>query len=95
MKNDLQLQRPSPGERTALTGQQGAQASDEVDAHGKRKLPPLPTGSRFKAVGTMVLAMKRFQGRPVGSKLAGVVLSCPWHLEHVSLTQWCLMHVKG
>jgi hypothetical protein len=61
MKNDPQLQRPSPGERTALTGQQGAQASDDVDAHGKRKLPPLPTGSRFKAVGTMVLAMKRFQ----------------------------------
>jgi hypothetical protein len=69
MKNDLQLQRPSPGERTALTGQQGAQASDEVDAHGKRKLPPLPTGSRFKAVGTMVLAMKRFQGTSVGSNL--------------------------
>jgi hypothetical protein len=74
MKNDLQLQRPSPGERTALTGQQGAQASDELDAHGKRKLPPLPTGSRFKAVGTMVLAMKRFQGAQVGAYTACVLL---------------------
>ena len=90
MKNDPQLQRPSPGERSALTGQQGAQASDDVDAHGKRKLPPLPTGSRFKAVGTMVLAMKRFQGAQVGAYTACVlldVLPFPLHLKHVLLTQ--------
>jgi hypothetical protein len=77
MKNAEQLQRPSPGERTALTGQQGAHASDEVDAHGKRKLPPLPSGSRFKAVGTMVLAMKRFQGAQAGSYSGCAALTLP------------------
>jgi hypothetical protein len=84
MKNAPQLDKPSPGERTALTGQHGTHASDEVDAHGKRKLPPLPTGSRFKAVGTMVLAMKRFQGAQQGPSLplCSSYCSCPEDPNH-------------
>lgn len=63
MPKTSSLERPSPGdERTSLTGQ-GA-VSDELDENGKRKLPPKHTGTRFKAVGTMVLAMRRFQGTP-------------------------------
>lgn len=60
MPKTSSLERRSPGdERTSLTGQ-GA-ISDELDENGKRKLPPKHTGTRFKAVGNMVLAMRRFQ----------------------------------
>lgn len=48
---------PQPDEHTTLT----SPADPEDVGHGKRKIPPAPTGSRFKAVGTMVLAMRRFQ----------------------------------
>jgi len=51
-------------ERTSLTGSvelvaEQIEAAETVSS--KRKTPPLPTGSRFKVVGHMVLAMQRFQ----------------------------------
>lgn len=63
MKDTEQLQRVSGSngsERALLSGQPAPE--NDADAQGKRKLPPAPTGTRFKAVGNMVLAMRRFQG---------------------------------
>ena len=52
-------------ERESLTG--SPEGADGVESGGvKRKSAPPETGSKFKVVGTMVLAMQRFQGpRPL------------------------------
>lgn len=60
MPNSNALQKDSQGERASLTGQTAPDSTD-ADVNGKRKEPPAATGTRFKAVGTMVLAMRRFQ----------------------------------
>ena len=56
---------PSPDEstqeeRTSLTGSVDGVEADTGSL--KRKSAPAETGSKFKVVGTMVLAMQRFQG---------------------------------
>lgn len=61
MHNANPLEKASQGERASLTSQDAPDSTD-ADVNGKRKTPPLHTGNRFKAVGTMVLAMRRFQG---------------------------------
>ncbi len=61
MHNANPLETASQGERASLTSQDAPDSTD-ADINGKRKTPPLHTGNRFKAVGTMVLAMRRFQG---------------------------------
>lgn len=53
-------------ERSLLADASCPDSSISAAEHtGKRKEPPKFTGSRFKAVGNVVLAMKRFQGWPL------------------------------
>ena len=48
-------------ERESLTG--SPDGTDGAESGGvKRKSAPPETGSKFKVVGTMVVAMQRFQG---------------------------------
>ena len=61
-------------ERESLTG--SPDGPDGVETGGvKRKSAPPETGSKFKVVGTMVVAMQRFQG-PRAVRHLPIPVSC-------------------
>lgn len=53
---------PNPDPEGAAPKAKPAAADTERVPSVKRKDPPPPTGTRFKAAANMVVAMRRFQG---------------------------------
>lgn len=82
-------------ERSSLTGAFCPDSSPgSAEATGKRKEHPKFTGSRFKAVAHVVLAMKRFQGGPGFTLAALTMLHDTWVLHIFWLLFASLMHLQ-
>ena len=79
---------------TGVTSPNGAPNVDAAELSVKQKDPPSPTGSRFKAVGNVALAMRRFQGDglPCSARLlaaAGVLgVNGPQLLAMLAVSAW-------